>query len=659
MKKIYNSVRVSYDYWSDDGKFASFLSWLRSWKDCIDQVSFFSSWFHPPMPLETAEKHCNILAERIGRVHELGFSCGINILDTVGHHPEHLDKTLQADYTYMTNIDGEVCLGSRCMNNPDFLDNYVRPLYRLHCAAHPDFIWVDDDIRYGHLPIGYACFCDRCIATFNEKFGYAFSRKSLKDALQNTEDMQVRHDWLTHQSDKIVGIFRVIRETVNECDDSITLGFMTGERYFEGYDFAAFADALSEGGKYEIMWRPGGGAYTDRCLWDQYGKSCEIGRQTANLPPYVTSVQSELENCPYQVLKKSPRATVLEAEMDLACGATATAWNFLPNTGIGEPITLIDRHMAEIRRKNGFIHLLSDTFGRNPLLGIHGGWHIHSQAVGKKFFDGFNPSYNEELFTIGLPEAYGEEGAVCHTLCGRAPLAFSDAELKKILSGPVFLDASAVGVLRQMGYGDYVGFSIEKELPANAETGEVYAAHPINRGFEGHKRVCSSIFCSGSTALLKAPANTEVLCSLVDDDGKTISDCSLGIWNNPFGGRICASSYYTWTELSDGQKSRQMKRLFRALTGGALPAYVESYDRVRLQARQTSAGTVGLILTNMNMDTLENVAVRVSGAYPSARCVNEACEAVTIPGGDETDTTVFTLPQMQPYGMYILLPGEE
>ena len=43
------------------------------------------------------------------------------------------------------------------------------------------------------------------------------------------------------------------------------------------------------------------------------GKSHDVGRQVSVLPPGVISIQSEIENFPYQLLKKSACATVLEA----------------------------------------------------------------------------------------------------------------------------------------------------------------------------------------------------------------------------------------------------------------------------------------------------------------------------------------------------------
>ena len=174
MSKIINSIRIPASRWESEDAFEELLKLLEQYKDCIDQVAFFTTHFHPPMPLDTAARHCEIIKDRVKKVKALGLSCGLNILATLGHHPERIDEALQGNWTYMTNIDGEICPGSRCMNNRAYLEEYVRPLYRLHCGVNPDFIWIDDDIRYGHIPVGFCCFCDNCISRFNHDFGYSY-----------------------------------------------------------------------------------------------------------------------------------------------------------------------------------------------------------------------------------------------------------------------------------------------------------------------------------------------------------------------------------------------------------------------------------------------------------------------------------------------------
>ena len=107
--KIYNSLRVHLSSWADDAAFDELLCLLRDYRDCVQQVALFSSDFHPPLPLELARERADALRDRIRRVKAEGFSCGINVLATVGHHPERMDEALQGDWRRATDADGNEC----------------------------------------------------------------------------------------------------------------------------------------------------------------------------------------------------------------------------------------------------------------------------------------------------------------------------------------------------------------------------------------------------------------------------------------------------------------------------------------------------------------------------------------------------------------------
>ncbi|OHB79281.1 MAG: hypothetical protein A2W31_17060 [Planctomycetes bacterium RBG_16_64_10] len=74
------------------------------------------------------------------------------------------------------------------------------------------------------------------------------------------------------------------------------LGFMSGERFYEGYDFDQWARVLAGPRGAAVYWRPGGGFYDDSWTGALAGKSHEVGRQVALLPPEVVSIQSEIES---------------------------------------------------------------------------------------------------------------------------------------------------------------------------------------------------------------------------------------------------------------------------------------------------------------------------------------------------------------------------
>ncbi len=657
-RKIINSIRVSVPNWKDETAFGELTALLDEYRDCVQQVAFFSSAFHPPLPLETAREHALILSGRIERMKAKGFSCGINVLSTVGHHPERMDEALHGDWRHMTNIDGKTCEGSFCPGDERYREAYVKPLYRIFCTAKPDFIWVDDDLRYGHLPIGNGCFCNGCIERFNRETGSEYTRESLRNALLAPDGTKLRKQWLRHQSAKIGELLRLIGDTVRACDENIKLGFMTGERYFEGYDFTGWADALSDSGRYEIMWRPGGGAYTDRPLSELTDKAEQIGRQTARLPAYVTAVQSEIENFPYRLLQKSPRSTALETLLHVAAGCTGAALNILPNAPGGEPLHVMRGHFEALRKTQPFEAMLSKTLRRSPTLGIYDGWTPLAQAaLDKEFLTGSGGCFAgtwQEMFLLGLPRCYDFENASCFLLSGTLPRAFSEEELLHILSGGIFMDAGALETLNDMGYGDLTGFVCGERLPDDSV--ELYADHTINEGLTGRQRLCPQVFVHGESRALLPVEGAQTLCFLTDHHGNKKADCSMGIFRNRLGGRICVSSHYAACGFLDTLKSAQIKRIFRYISGEKIPFLTGSCARLWTVVRNTPNGPAAVVF-NPNCDVLQDVDVLFCGTYDKLLVTGETCDTSELSkAGEDGNMTRFTLPQLAPFTVTLLRP---
>lgn len=658
MSKIQNSVRVSHNHWYTEENFQKLLALLTDYRDCIDQVAFFSTTIHSPLPLETAAKYCDILKDRIARTRALGFSAGFNILATIGHHEENLDEALQGDkfgYRYFTDLNGVISRGSYCPADEKYLEEYVRPLYHLHCAANPDFIWVDDDLRCGHLPGSQGCFCDACIAKFNEKHGYNYTRETLKADLDDCKNITVRKQYLQFNSEKLAGVLACVRRAVNEYDDKIMLGVMSGERYFEGYDFKLWADALSDNGKYEIMWRPGGGAYNDYYFGVFTEKAHQIGRQTDRLPACVTEIQSEIECHPQPIYRKAPRSIALESMMYLCTGSTGTALNILSKHG--EDISIMRPRFEAVQKATPFMRRLSKTFGRSKTVGIHDGWHIHALAAvpGSLLSGGAErPAVAwGEICSVGLPESYDFNKAVCYALSGRAPYAFTDEEIKTMLSSGVFLDAGAVQSLHDLGYGEYIGFRYGERI--NFDTREIYSEHPLNAGIVGNERYCSSIFCGSDSMTLIPEEGAEVLCHLVDFKDNVIAPCTMGVYRNKLGGLVCAASHYATHEVGDTLKSLQLRNVFRYISNDRLPCVVETYIRTMSTAREIEGGlAVGLL--NPTVETAKDVTILLQGKPSRVVCTNEACEDIVLePVGTDGNMTKYVIPTLEAYQVVLIV----
>lgn len=610
------AFRIGIPLWGSEARFDELMRLLEAHKGVTDEVTFFTAETHPPLPPETVKERVAILAERMRTVRALGYRTGINILATIGHHEEDLPHSLAADYTRMTDLGGRVCRGSFCPNDAG-MQGYIRELYRVVADAGPDYIWVDDDVRlFGHMPIPCGCFCDRCLAIFGKASGKQYTRESLGKAFDTgpiAERLAARRAWLQHNRNTLTELFRLIEKTVHAVKPGLPLGFMTGDRFFEGYDFDTWARTLAGPDDAEVMWRPGGGNYTDEWLSGLIQKAHQIGRQTALLPTSVRCIQSEVESFPYQRLKKSARATALESCCYVASGCTGAAFNVL--SMYDEPLDEYEPLVAALRRGRPFMDLLAGTLGRTPPVGLYSGWVKDSFAAknlqaGSWLGGGANPGTHhvDEILATGIPAAYHPAQGRVAALSGDAVYAMKEAEIVEALSRGVYIDGDALRHLNEMGHGELTGFAVDRVM--HKDCIEAFAEHPLNGPFAGRLRNGRQSFWRCPAFALKPTAKTtQPLARLVDYAGTELAPCCMGVFENRLGGRVCVAGCYPWTQLQNLSKSSQLKSVMRWLSKESLPAYVGSFHRVNLWVRPSEPGRLSVVLVNGYLDTAEDLTL--------------------------------------------------
>ncbi|MGA2255837.1 MAG: hypothetical protein ABSG53_14420 [Thermoguttaceae bacterium] len=609
VEKAFISFRIGPPQWMPEDRYGELLALFEKYKGVTNEITFFTSFTHPPLPLNVVRQRCELLAKRMPQARAFGYRAGINILATIGHHEENLPNSLAGNYTNLTDIDGNLCRGSFCPNDPR-VQEYVREVYQIVTAANPDYIWIDDDVRLaGHMPVYLTCFCDRCLAVFAKESGKKYTRASLKSAfLQGPPEQRVAvcRAWLNHNRATINRLFALIERTVHGAKPGLPLGFMTGDRFYEGYDFDNWAKALAGPANAPVYWRPGGGFYEDSWTAGLVGKSHDIGRQVSKLPPSILSIQSEIENFPYQRLKKAVNTTVLEAASHMGAGCTGAAFNVL--SGNNEPLDEFEPMIAQLHRARPFYDLMAKHLGRAESIGLFTAWDKDS-AVATEMFGGagfFGES--AQVFEIGLPAAYDPKGAVVTLLFPQSLATMSKDQITKTLSSGVYTDAATLNALNQMGFQELTGLAVDGVLPIDCI--EELSNHPLNAPFVGRQRDCRQSFNhAAGFALRTIDPKAQMLARLVDYGGKEKATTSMAVFENRLGGRICVAGYFPWTFLHSLSKSAQMKSIARWLSKDQLPAYVASYHKVNLWARQPPSGCLAIALVNTSFDSADDLSL--------------------------------------------------
>jgi len=649
-----------------DARFQELTALLEKYKGVTDEVTFFTSATHAPLPAEVIAQRSRLLAERIQVLRRHGYRSGINVLATIGHHNENLDNSLQGAFTRMTDIHGDICAGSFCPNDEN-VHAYIRHIYQSVALADPDYIWIDDDVRLaGHMPINLTCFCDHCLALFEKETGHRYTRPSLQKAMDEgpvEEKLRMRHAWLEHNRNTLARLFRLIERTVHQVRPAMALGFMTGDRFFEGYDFDTWAGILSGPDRAPVLWRPGGGYYQDSRTDELAGKSHDIGRQVSLLPQSIRSIQSEIENFPYQRLKKAADIVVLEAASHMAAGCTGAAFNVL--SMYDEPLTEYEPLVAALLQARPFFDLLARSLGRTPLSGVHTFWNKNTFATahltGGSWFDGAALLPQHEIYDIGLPAAYSSSTASVVLLAKNSLYAMNREEIKALLSRGLYMDAETLQHLNDMGFAELTGFrAVQSDKMDRIEK---FTDHPLNGAFAGRERDNRQSFLGWNvpaTHLEKTDDHAQVLSSLIDYSGRTVAGCTLGIFENRLGGRICVAGYYPWTFLQNLSKSSQMKSVFRWLSRDELPAYAASFHKVNLWFRRMGDNAWALTCTNASFDAAEDLVLMVRTRVRTAVCYDMQCRKTILhSSGADGEYQRFLLPRVQAWKMCLLVAGTE
>ncbi|MBI5093514.1 MAG: hypothetical protein HZB26_13865 [Candidatus Hydrogenedentes bacterium] len=657
IEKAFVCFRIGAPLWLNEARFGELLDLFERHRGVTDEITLFTSETHPPLPLAVIQERAPILKARMAAARNRGYHSGINVLSTLGHLDENLPNSLSAQvFTPMMDASGRVCGGSFCPNS-EHLRAYVAQVYEAMAKAGPDYIWIDDDVRlWGHGPVSAACFCDTCVQRFSAKAGRSFTRESLCEALSvgpRADKLRLRREFLQHNRDTVSELFRLIEKTVRSVAPSLPLGFMTGDRFYEGYDFDTWAEVLAGPQRAPVLWRPGGGAYRDERLIDFTDKAHDIGRQTALLPPWVRCIESEVENFPYQRLKKSVHATALEAAVYIASGCTGTAFNVM--SMYDEPLDAYEPLVAGLGAARPFLDLLARAQGRAPCVGIHAGWVKDSYAAqnpdGPWFGGPATPSQCNEIWATGLPAAYSAAQACVTAWSGDQVLAFTKDEIGAALAHGVYLDGPALTRLNELGYGELTGFTISETRDVDCI--EQLTDHPLNGAFAGRRRDGRQSFWKCPTHCFRHTADgAQTLARVIDYTSRETWPCCLGVFENPRGGRVCVAGYYPWDQLQTQSKSSQMKAIMRWLSKDTLPAYVGSYHRVNLWVRRLNEQALAIAYLNSSLDPARDIEMLVH-TESSAVLVTDmrGAETQVKSSGADGPYRRFVLPNVAPWEM--------
>lgn len=663
MDKANVSYRVHYRLWSDDESFEKFYNMVKDIRPA-EEYALFSDDDSSPRKLEELRRRFALMGDRISRLRELKVRVGINLMVTVGHREENLDYCENIPRPF-TDITGFACPGIACPNDPEWFDNYLKPVFEMMAELHPDFIWIDDDMRlHGHhrsWKVG--CFCPECLKNLHEATGFPADRKILQNFFDHPDrkiTTERRRIMLDYNKECMNTLCRKIEKTVHAIDPDIILGQMDGWNGWNGIDYQGHNDALAGTNHQEVRWRPGGGVYRDTSEEQLTIKAGRLGRECGVLPKEAVNLQGELENFYYMILQKSRKFTSIEPQLFCAAGTTGVAYNIFGDPAT-EPFESYLPLVKELRKINPFLDQMVRDNGRITPKGI-----FDCITEKERLCDRINSKGNcwteqetiqmemeyTDLNKIGLPQGFSFADAPAYIMCNCIAQSLNNEEIMHVLSKGVYLDYEALQTLNELGYGEYTGFVPGKIF--DRDTVETYTDHPLNEGISGTIRNIRQTFMRYTTAsVVPAMPGAEILSTLNDFAGKEVAPCGSGIFVNKLGGKIAVAGYSPWRFIYNSGKMRQLKRLFDFLSSGTLPGWLSSCHRMQLFFRELPENRGSCDIFNFSLDPAGDAELQI-------RCTAEkfkiyradgSCTEITAKSTDNGIATV-KLPEMAAFELF-------
>ncbi len=625
--------RLHYRNWNEDRQFEETIAFLQRHIDAVDEITLFSSnttngSFDDAGTLDRLREDLPILQKRIQAFKDAGFkSVGVNVLITLGHIDEDKAPDHPLPFQKIVGYMGDISTSCHCPLDEDFI-SFTEEKYRLCASTHPDFIWVDDDIKIFWNGVKFGCFCPKCLSRFNEANGFSYTRETLVADMEIPENNALRGLWVRDISDRISLLLHRIGMAVRSVDPSIRLGFMTQRQSWSTYNGMNFPDWFASLGAQ--MGRPGEGCYFDAMPEQLLAKSFSTAQQAYEYPETVTDIQYELENFPIHRWQKSSTVAVTELALATAVGMNGVLLNN-SNEFIG--LRGQDQLYDSIARVRKTWKLWLETGQGWKCGGFYPAFSLQydqrrTMEPSESFFVTLEQQEKHDvtrcytLSHMGIPISMQKSGAWGTILTGTLSQGYTDDELMNIFRGPVIVSGNAVKELERRGFGQYLGV----QYLGGGSTGfyeEINPADPINAALlDTPVRNVHPSFWPASGDWFEPIADDVRVVSYIKAQESEMLGAGTTLYENSFGGRVCVLGYAPFDMQNDLPRFLQLSGIVQWLLGERQSVYLMTPGKTAFFVREGETG-VGCAVLNLTMDEQEHTEISVFGDVQGWLCTTE------------------------------------
>jgi hypothetical protein len=381
--------------------------------------------------------------------------------------------------------------------------DYICELFGLIAKElKPAAIWLEDDWRlHNHdIKLGWGgCFCQLHLSRFAEIVG--LEKLSRQELIENILKPGVPHEWralwIDFCRDSLLEPAAKLAEKLKKVAPEVRLGQMTSypdTHSIEGRDWELLSSTLSS--NVPLLLRPHMAPYWEASALHS---SPFMARMTIANFDSELEIYPEMENARLGLYSKSNACCVWQAKQAAMFGSRGITINHFDNMGNGcwpfEGMKWADKMKSARPQLDAVAEL---NLNDKNSLGVQVLFHPEiakylqvvdeSDSMGVLFND--STSWAKVFATLGIAYSFVKDTNNLRqpfAVSGQTTRAFSDRQIKKLLSGTVILDAAAVAALFEDGYGELLGIS-GFDYISQIET--IYAYEELLEGntqiYEGH-----------------------------------------------------------------------------------------------------------------------------------------------------------------------------
>lgn len=609
---------------------------------------------------------------------ECGIEVSLNPWMTVLHTAR--GRTFPPDRSFRPQVSPLGVASTACASFADpAWRTYVWEQYARFAALGFRVLWVEDDFRYhNHAPLDWGGgFEPEVLERFSTAVGRPVSREEVVEAILTPGTPHPwRRTWLETWRCLQIEVASGLASAVQSASPRPSkLGLMSSHpavHAVEGRDWGRLFHALSIGG--EVAHRPHFAGYSEAPGRTLASSIAMLDVQRTLRDPRW-EVAPEIENFPFTSWVKSDALTWAQMALCMVQGSDALLLDLLPFSGdraseepaIGKLLDASRPALEWIARE-----LPRDLAPQ----GVGAPWKQEAQlsvrtTVGGSMaeLDATFAEVSRLLLPYGVPVTCGQQRV--NAVFGSLAWAFSDQEVRSMLSGGLLLDGKSASILHERGYGELLGVEVKKRLErdSSAYAVEVVASREsgVRKGFFFNTNLLPAVY-----ALEPLPGATEWTRIITPDRpprGRRIG-AGLVCFRNRTGGRVAVFAAESPGGLApSNQRQTMVHRLARFLSGEGSgrpldDLLVSGAPHLLPMCFHAPAGTSGprsiVVIVNGNPDPAKPVVTVRGASMPAVDATLLApldkprSARVAIRQGESGETTIQVRSKV-PYLGYLVL----